>query len=75
MKHEMIFGVPMFRYYLDPTELQNIAKKKFGEFGSLPVNQPPDGWECTVRTEFSNCKKNEYKHFYDDILKQFSQDI
>jgi len=31
MKHEMIFGVPMFRYYLDPTELQNIAKKKFGE--------------------------------------------
>tara|TARA_B100001094_G_scaffold88899_1_gene84996 strand:- start:1672 stop:2277 length:606 start_codon:yes stop_codon:yes gene_type:complete len=75
MKHEMIFGIPMFRYYLDPTELQKIAEEKFGEFESLPVNHPPDGWECTLRSEFLNCKKNEYKSFYDDILKQFAQDI
>tara|TARA_B100000965_G_scaffold7480_1_gene5799 strand:+ start:6235 stop:6840 length:606 start_codon:yes stop_codon:yes gene_type:complete len=75
MNHKLIFGVPMFRYYLDPTELRKIAEKKFEECIGIPVNEKPDGWDCSLKTEFRACGKNKYKHFYDDIMDQFSQDI
>ena len=58
----MIFGVPMFRYHLDPTELRKIAEQKFKEWNKVPINEAPPGWDCSLRTEFHNCEKNEYKH-------------
>lgn len=75
MKHQMIFGVPMFRYHLDPTELRKIAEQKFKEWNKVPINEAPPGWDCSLRTEFHNCEKNEYKHYYDDIMVQFARDI
>tara|TARA_B100000902_G_scaffold51514_1_gene58243 strand:- start:381 stop:989 length:609 start_codon:yes stop_codon:yes gene_type:complete len=75
MNHQMIFGVPMFRYHLDPSELKKIATNKYEEWSGVPINQPPPGWDCSLRTEFNACRKNEYAEYYNDIMVQFSKDI
>ena len=43
MKHEILFGVPLFRYYLDPSEIREKAEKKFKDSDGLPLNETPGG--------------------------------
>ena len=50
MDHILLFGVPIFRYHLDPTELRIIAEEKFRL--DLPINGNPDGWDCELKTDF-----------------------
>ena len=75
MKHELLFGVPLFRYYLDPSEIKEIAEKKFKDSDGLPLNETPGGWDCNVHTDFDISRQNLYTHYYDDIMKQFSDDV
>lgn len=73
MDHILLFGVPIFRYHLDPTELRRIAEEKFRL--DLPINGNPDGWDCELKTDFPNSLENTYTPFYDDIMAQFSKDL
>lgn len=75
MNHEIIFGIPLFRYYLDPTKIKEIAETKFKNSQGFPLNETPGGWDCTVNTDFDNSTANLYTGFYDDIMQQFSKDV
>tara|TARA_X000000368_G_scaffold93314_1_gene71316 strand:+ start:339 stop:968 length:630 start_codon:yes stop_codon:yes gene_type:complete len=75
MKHEILFGVPLFRYYLDPSEIKKIAEKKFKDSDGLPLNETPGGWDCTIKTDFDISTENLYTHYYDGIMKQFTDDV
>ena len=68
MNHEIIFGIPLFRYYLDPTKIKEIAETKFKNSQGFPLNETPGGWDCTVNTDFDNSTSNLYTGFYDDIM-------
>ena len=71
------FGIPFFRYHLDSKELKDIALKKNSNYSNLPINQTPKGWDCNLKTEFSQSLKvvDEYSIYYDGIIKQFSDDV
>tara|TARA_B100001996_G_scaffold352432_1_gene313114 strand:+ start:1456 stop:2061 length:606 start_codon:yes stop_codon:yes gene_type:complete len=73
MNCDMMFGVPLFRYYVDPTELKKMVKERFET--DLPINAKPDGWDCNLKTDFSNSFEHLYTHFYDDVMEQFSKDV
>ena len=75
MKHEILFGVPLFRYHLDPTEIKELIEKKYKDSDGLPLNETPGGWDCTIKTDFDISTQNIYTPFYDDIMKQFSIDV
>ena len=68
------FGIPFFRYHLDSKELKDIALKKNSNYSNLPINQTPKGWDCNLKTEFSQSLKvvDEYSIYYYGIIKQFS---
>ena len=77
MKHELVFGIPIYRYHLDPTEIKRVALEKINQYKSYPINETPSGWDCDVRTDFNmgwnNC--DMYAPYYKDIMKQFSDDV
>ena len=73
--NQLIFGVPLFKYYLDPTEIKLYAEQKFEQCEKFPINKPPSGWDCDLRTEFRSSRVNEYAHYYDDIMVRFTQDL
>ena len=73
--NQLIFGVPLFKYYLDPTEIRINAEQKFEQCEKFPINKPPSGWDCDLRTEFSSSRVNEYAHYYDDIMIRFTEDL
>ena len=75
MNHEIIFGVPLFRYHLDSTELKKLAEEKFNLSHGYPIDETPGGWDCRVKTDFDNSMSNMYTHFYDGIMDQFSKDV
>jgi len=75
MKHEIMFGVPLFRYYLDPSEIKELAEKKYKDSNGLPLHETPGGWDCTIKTDFDISTQNIYTPFYDGIMKQFSDDV
>lgn len=75
MTHEIVFGVPLFRYYLDPTELKSKALKKFEQTRGFPIHETPGGWDCELQTDFDNSMANLYHHHYDDIMAQFTKDV
>ena len=53
MKHELVFGIPIYRYHLDPTEIKRVALEKINQYKSYPINETPSGWDCDVRTDFN----------------------
>ena len=65
MKHEILFGVPLFRYHLDPSEIKEIAEKKFKDSDGLPLNETPGGWDCNIMYQglYTQCffVKENYK--------------
>ena len=71
------FGIPFFRYHLDSKELKDIALRKNSNYNNFPINQTPRGWDCNLKTEFSQSQKvvDEYSTYYDGIIKQFSDDV
>lgn len=72
---EPIFGVPIYRYYLDPTEIKKYAEEKFSKNRDLPLDGTPPGWGCTLRTEFESSHRNVYKDYYNDVMRQFTVDV
>ena len=39
MNHEIIFGVPLFRYHLDPSEIKRDAEEKFKASQGFPIDE------------------------------------
>ena len=75
MEHEIMFGVPLFRYHLDPSEIKELIERKYKDSDGLPLNETPGGWDCTIKTDFDISTQNIYTHFYDGIMEQFSIDV
>ena len=42
MNHEIMFGVPLFRYYLDPSEIKRDAEAKFKSVLSTKLGKALD---------------------------------
>lgn len=75
MNHEIMFGVPLFRYHLDPTEIRKTIEERYRLNKNLPMDQTPGGWDCDLKTDFNNSAANAYSDYYDDVMKQFSIDV
>tara|TARA_E500000331_G_scaffold165834_1_gene160620 strand:+ start:1010 stop:1618 length:609 start_codon:yes stop_codon:yes gene_type:complete len=75
MKHELIFGVPIFRYHLESNKIKEIAKEKFSVYNEYPINEAPPGWQCSLRTEFNTSKDNVYQDLYSGVMDQFTKDL
>ena len=75
MFDEYIFGIPIFRYHLDSTEIRQIAEKKFETFSEYPINGTPTGWSCNLRTEFHSSDENRYGHLYKDVMDRLTSDL
>tara|TARA_B100001250_G_scaffold67529_1_gene54065 strand:+ start:884 stop:1492 length:609 start_codon:yes stop_codon:yes gene_type:complete len=73
--NQLIFGIPLFKYYLDPTEIQLLAEQKFQQCEKFPIHKTPSGWDCDLRTEFNSSRNNEYAHYYNGIMDRFSNDL
>ena len=39
------------------------------------MNETPGGWDCNVHTDFDISRQNLYTHHYDDVMKQFTEDV
>jgi len=72
---DIVFGMPLFRYHKDPTELKAIANEKYLRNKSIPVHGTPSNWDCQLTTDFENSQANIYSHMYDDIMKDFARDV
>ena len=68
MNHEIVFGVPLFRYHLDSTELKALAEEKFSRSDGYPIDETPGGWDCKVKTDFDNSMSNKYTHYYLSLI-------
>ena len=40
-KADFVFGIPLFRYWKDPTELRQIAEQKYKTWEDYPINDSP----------------------------------
>ena len=61
MNHEIMFGVPLFRYHLDPTEIRKTIEERYRLNKNLPMDQTPGGWDCDLKTDFNNSAANAYR--------------
>ena len=75
MNHEIMFGVPLFRYYLDPSEIKRDAEEKFKASQGFPIDETPGGWDCNLKSDFNNSLANVYTKHYDNIMEQFGKDV
>tara|TARA_X000000368_G_C22927526_1_gene665998 strand:- start:279 stop:911 length:633 start_codon:yes stop_codon:yes gene_type:complete len=75
MNHHMMFGVPLFRYHLDPTKLKQIAEERFSDNKDLPLDHSPSYWDCDMKTDFHSSRANKYNDFYNDVLDEFGKDV
>ena len=68
MNHEIMFGVPLFRYHLDPSEIKRDAEEKFKASQGFPIDETPGGWDCSLKSDFNNSLANVYTKHYDGKL-------
>ena len=70
-----MFGVPLFRYHLDPTEIKKNALERYNRNKDIPLDGIPNGWDCNLKTDFHDSRDNRYSNYYDDVMKQFGKDV
>ena len=75
MNHHVMFGVPLFRYHLDPTEIKKNALERYNLNKDIPLDGIPNGWDCNLKTDFHDSRDNRYSNYYDDVMKQFGNDV
>ncbi len=75
MNHHVMFGVPLFRYHLDPTEIKKNALERYNLNKDIPLDGIPHGWDCNLKTDFHDSRDNRYSNYYDDVMKQFGNDV
>jgi len=70
-----LFPTRIFKYNLQLPDLKQKMLDRYNSWIDHSTNGTPDGWSCDVRTEFQGAFPQEIKECYNDVLKEWKDEL